>query len=275
MIFFVAMPFVIGFMNFVVPLQLGVRDVAFPTMNNVSFWLTASGALLVNLSLFIGEFARTGWLGFPPLSETAFSPGVGVDYYLVALQISGVGTVLTARQFRDHDPEDPRAGHELHAHAGLLLDRTRLQPDHARRVSGPDRHLGAADARPLPRLPFLHERRRRQLDALHEPDLGLGASGGLHPRPAGVRHLFRSRRDLLRQAAVRLPVDGLRDAGDLHHLLHGLAAPFLHHGRRRRHQRRLRHRQHDHRHSDRGEDLQLAVHDVRRPGPLQCADAII
>ena len=99
MIFFVAMPFVIGFMNFVVPLQLGVRDVAFPTMNNVSFWLTASGALLVNLSLFIGEFARTGWLAFPPLSELEFSPGVGVDYYLVALQISGVGTVLTAVNF--------------------------------------------------------------------------------------------------------------------------------------------------------------------------------
>src|SRR5260221_3526343 len=99
MIFFVAMPLVIGFMNFVVPLQLGVRDVAFPTMNNVSFWLTASGALLVNLSLFLGEFARTGWLAFPPLSEKAFSPGVGVDYYLVALQISGVGTVLTAVNF--------------------------------------------------------------------------------------------------------------------------------------------------------------------------------
>lgn len=99
MIFFVAMPFIIGFMNFVVPLQLGVRDVAFPTMNNVSFWLTASGALLINLSLFIGEFARTGWLAFPPLSEKAFSPGVGVDYYLVALQISGVGTLLTGVNF--------------------------------------------------------------------------------------------------------------------------------------------------------------------------------
>ena len=99
MIFFVAMPLVIGFMNFVVPLQLGVRDVAFPTLNNVSFWLTASGALLVNLSLFLGEFARTGWLAFPPLSEKPFSPGVGVDYYLVALQISGVGTTLTAVNF--------------------------------------------------------------------------------------------------------------------------------------------------------------------------------
>src|SRR6185437_9188966 len=99
MIFFVAMPFIIGLINFVVPLQLGVRDVAFPTLNNVSFWLAASGALLVNLSLFIGEFARTGWLGFPPLSEKAFSPGVGVDYYLVALQVSGVGTVLTGVNF--------------------------------------------------------------------------------------------------------------------------------------------------------------------------------
>jgi len=95
MILFVAMPFAVGLMNFVVPLQLGVRDVAFPTLNSVSFWLTASGALLVNMSLVIGEFARTGWLPYPPLSELQYSPGVGVDYYLWALQISGVGTLLS------------------------------------------------------------------------------------------------------------------------------------------------------------------------------------
>jgi cytochrome o ubiquinol oxidase subunit 1 len=95
MIFFGAMPFVIGLMNFVVPLQLGVRDVAFPTLNSVSFWLTASGALLVNLSLVIGEFSRTGWLPYAPLSGLTYSPGVGVDYYLWAVQISGVGTLLT------------------------------------------------------------------------------------------------------------------------------------------------------------------------------------
>jgi cytochrome o ubiquinol oxidase subunit I len=94
MIFFVAMPFVVGLMNFVVPLQLGVRDVAFPTLNSVSFWLTASGALLVNVSLVVGEFARTGWLPFPPLSELTYSPGVGVDYYLWSLQISGIGTLM-------------------------------------------------------------------------------------------------------------------------------------------------------------------------------------
>jgi cytochrome o ubiquinol oxidase subunit I len=95
MIFFGAMPFMIGLMNFVVPLQLGVRDVAFPTLNSVGFWLTATGALLVNLSLVIGEFARTGWLPYPPLSELQYSPGVGVDYYLWAIQISGIGTLLT------------------------------------------------------------------------------------------------------------------------------------------------------------------------------------
>ncbi|KAA3451577.1 cytochrome o ubiquinol oxidase subunit I [Mesorhizobium sp. SARCC-RB16n] len=99
MIFFVAMPLVIGLMNFVLPLQLGVRDVAFPTLNSVSFWLTASGVLLINISLVVGEFAKTGWVAYPPLSELQFSPGVGVDYYLWALQISGIGTLLTGINF--------------------------------------------------------------------------------------------------------------------------------------------------------------------------------
>ena len=99
MIFFVAMPFMIGLINFAVPLQLGVRDVAFPTLNSDSFWLTASGALLVNISLFVGEFAKTGWVIYPPLSELRFSPGVGVDYYLWAIQISGLGTLLTGVNF--------------------------------------------------------------------------------------------------------------------------------------------------------------------------------
>jgi len=95
MIFFAGMPLMIGLMNFAVPLQLGVRDVAFPTFNSVGFWLTATGALLVNISLVVGEFARTGWLPYPPLSELRYSPGVGVDYYLWALEISGVGTLMT------------------------------------------------------------------------------------------------------------------------------------------------------------------------------------
>src|SRR5579863_5288892 len=99
MIFFMAMPFMIGLMNFIIPLQLGVRDVPFPTLNSVSLWLTASGILLTNMSLFIGEFAKTGWMAYPPLSELNYSPGVGVDYYLWSLQISGVGTLMTGINF--------------------------------------------------------------------------------------------------------------------------------------------------------------------------------
>ena len=99
MIIFMAMPFMIGLMNIVVPLQIGARDVAFPFLNNLSFWLTASGAVLINISLGVGEFARTGWVAYPPLSELTYSPGVGVDYYIWALQISGLGTLLTGVNF--------------------------------------------------------------------------------------------------------------------------------------------------------------------------------
>ncbi|MBQ5940538.1 MULTISPECIES: cytochrome o ubiquinol oxidase subunit I [unclassified Massilia] len=95
MIFFVAMPLVTGLMNYVVPLQIGARDVAFPFLNNFSFWMTTMGAVLVMASLFVGEFARTGWLAYPPLSGILASPGVGVDYYIWSLQIAGVGTLLS------------------------------------------------------------------------------------------------------------------------------------------------------------------------------------
>jgi len=99
MIFFVAMPMVVGLMNIVVPLQIGARDVAFPFLNNFSFWMTVAGAVLVMMSLFVGEFARTGWLAYPPLSGIAYSPDVGVDYYIWSLQIAGVGTLLSGVNF--------------------------------------------------------------------------------------------------------------------------------------------------------------------------------
>ncbi|TNC15914.1 cytochrome o ubiquinol oxidase subunit I [Methylobacterium terricola] len=95
MIFFVAMPLVTGLMNFVVPLQIGARDVAFPFLNNFSFWMTTGGVVLTMMSLFVGEFAATGWLAYPPLSNIAYSPSTGVDYYIWALQIAGVGTTLS------------------------------------------------------------------------------------------------------------------------------------------------------------------------------------
>jgi cytochrome o ubiquinol oxidase subunit 1 len=95
MIFFVTMGFLFGLMNFILPLQIGARDVAFPLINTLSFWLYVAGAILINLFFVLGgEFAATGWLAIPPLSGLAYSPGVGVDYWIWSLQVSGLGTLL-------------------------------------------------------------------------------------------------------------------------------------------------------------------------------------
>ncbi|MEH2919750.1 cytochrome o ubiquinol oxidase subunit I [Samsonia erythrinae] len=99
MIFFVATPFVVGLMNLAVPLQIGARDVAFPFLNSLSFWLFVVGVILINISLGVGEFAQTGWVAYPPLSGKEYSPGVGVDYWIWSLQISGLGTTLTGVNF--------------------------------------------------------------------------------------------------------------------------------------------------------------------------------
>jgi cytochrome o ubiquinol oxidase subunit 1 len=99
MIFFMAMPFIVGLMNIAVPLQIGARDVAYPFLNLLSFWLFVAGVVLIMLSLFIGDFAATGWLAYPPLSELGYSPTVGVDYYIWSLQISGLGTTLSGINF--------------------------------------------------------------------------------------------------------------------------------------------------------------------------------
>jgi len=99
MIFFVAMGFMFGIINLILPLQIGSRDVAFPFLNSVSFWLFIAGALLINVSLVVGEFAAAGWLAYPPLSELKYSPGVGVDYWIWSLQIAGLGSLLSGINF--------------------------------------------------------------------------------------------------------------------------------------------------------------------------------
>lgn len=99
MIFFVAMPMMFALINMAVPLQIGARDVAYPYLNSLSFWLTFVGAMLCNISLVVGDFAATGWLAYPPLSELYYSPTVGVDYYVWSLQIAGVGTLLAGINF--------------------------------------------------------------------------------------------------------------------------------------------------------------------------------
>jgi cytochrome o ubiquinol oxidase subunit 1 len=99
MIFFVAMGLFFGLVNWVVPLQIGSRDVAFPFVNATSFWLFVAGMGLINLSLIVGEFSAAGWLAYPPLSELQYSPGVGVDYWIWALQVAGIGSLLSGINF--------------------------------------------------------------------------------------------------------------------------------------------------------------------------------
>jgi cytochrome o ubiquinol oxidase subunit I len=99
MIIFFAMPFMVGLMNLVIPQQIGARDVAFPVLNSISLWLTAAGGALMMISLGVGEFSNTGWTGIAPLFEKAFNPGVGVDYWMWAFQIAGVGTTLAGVNF--------------------------------------------------------------------------------------------------------------------------------------------------------------------------------
>jgi cytochrome o ubiquinol oxidase subunit 1 len=99
MIFFVAMGIIFGIFNLIIPSQIGARDVAFPFLNSVSFWLFAAGMILINAPLIVGEFSSAGWLAYPPLSELQYSPGVGVDYWIWSLQIAGIGSLLSGINF--------------------------------------------------------------------------------------------------------------------------------------------------------------------------------
>ncbi|MGY3038584.1 cytochrome o ubiquinol oxidase subunit 1 [Rhodanobacter sp. TND4EL1] len=99
MIFFMAMPFLTGIINYVMPLQIGARDVSFPVLNSISLGLTAAGAALVMVSLVIGKFSTGGWFGYPPFTETTFSPGVGPDYWIWALSLASLGSTFTGINF--------------------------------------------------------------------------------------------------------------------------------------------------------------------------------
>ena len=275
MIFFMAMPFVIGLMNFAVPLQLGIRDVAFPTLNSVSLWLTASGILLINISLVVGEFAKTGWVAYPPLSELQFSPGVGVDYYLWSLQLSGIGTLMAGVNFVTTILKMRAPGMSYMrmpvfcwtAFATNLLIVAAfpiLTATFAMLLL--DRYLGFHF--------FTLEGQGNQMMYVNlfwvwgHPEvyiLGL----------AELRNLFGGHRHLLRQAAVWLSLDGRRHHGNLRAVLPGLAASLLHDGRRRKRQWLLRRHDHDHRGADRRQSVQLAVHDVRRTRPIQRAGSVV
>ena len=255
MIFFAAMPIIIGLMNFVVPLQLGIRDVAFPTLNSTSLWLTATGALLVNLSLVVGEFARTGWLPYPPLSELQYTPGVGVDYYLWSLQISGIGTLLTGVNFVTTilKMRAPGMGYlrmtifcwtALAASLLIVAAFPVLTATLAMLIL--DRYLDFhffSDTAGGNQMMFVN-----LIWAWGHPEVYILGTSLL-------RNILRGDLHLLRQAAVRLPLDGDRHAVHLPRVLHRVAAPLLHHGGRWGRQWCLRYRHQYHRRRYRREDL--------------------
>lgn len=100
MVLFVTMGFLSGLLNLIIPLQIGARDVASPLLNTLSFWLYVAGAILINMFFVVGgEFSATGWLAIAPLSSITYSPGVGVDYWIWSLQVSGLGTLLAGINF--------------------------------------------------------------------------------------------------------------------------------------------------------------------------------
>ncbi|MDR6549775.1 cbb3-type cytochrome c oxidase subunit I [Paenibacillus qinlingensis] len=99
MILFMAMPLMFGLFNIVVPLQIGARDVAYPFLNSLSFWMFFWGAMLFNVSFVIGGSPDAGWLSYPPLSELSHSPGVGQNFYIWGIQISGIGSLATGINF--------------------------------------------------------------------------------------------------------------------------------------------------------------------------------
>lgn len=99
MILFMAMPLMFGLFNIAVPLQIGARDVAYPYLNAISFWMFFMGAMLFNLSFVIGGSPSAGWLSYPPLSELSGSPGVGENFYIWGVQISGIGSLATGINF--------------------------------------------------------------------------------------------------------------------------------------------------------------------------------
>ena len=274
MIFFMAMPFMVGLMNIVVPLQIGARDVAFPFVNSLSFWLTFAGAMLVNASLALGEFARTGWLAYPPLSELAYSPGVGVDYYIWALQISGLGTLLTGVNFfvtivKMRAPGMTWMRLPIFTWTALCTNMLIILAFPILTVTlamlGADRYLGMhfftndGGGNPMMYVNLIWAWGHPEVYILILPAFGVFSE---------ITSTF------CVQEAVRLHLDGLRH--DRHHgaVVHGLAAPLLHDGLGRQRQRVLRHRHDADLHPDGREDLQLAVHDVPRPRAHDDADAV-
>ncbi len=255
MIFFMAMPFLTGLINYVMPLQIGSRDVAFPLLNSISLWLTGGAAGLMMVSLVIGEFSTGGWSGYPPYTELAFSPGVGPDYWIWAVTLGSIGSTLTGINFAVTIYKMRCPGMRLMrmplfvwtALCTSILMIFAMPPlTVATALLALDRYLGfhfftndlGGNMMNYANLFWLFG--HPEVYILILPAFGVYSE---------VVSTFSS------QGALRLHLAGPRDDGDRGAVVHGLGPPLLHHGPERRHQRRVRHRHDDDRRADGRQDL--------------------
>ena len=176
MIFFVGMGVVFALFNLVVPLQIGARDVAFPFLNSISFWLFAMGALFLNLSLVMGHFGGAGWLSYPPLSGVKYSPGVGIDYWNWTVQIAGVGSLFSGINFFVTILRMRCPGMTLHEDAYFCLELFGCCSFDHLRLPHLDHDAWSSDFGPCDGHALFHLRFWGQSDALHQFDLGMGPS---------------------------------------------------------------------------------------------------
>ena len=274
MIIFVAMPFLTGLLNIVVPPQIGSRDVAFPFLNSVSFWLTVAGALLVMLSLGLGEFSKAGWSGYAPLTELQYSPDTGVDYWLWALQIAGVGSLLTSINFLVTILKMRAPGMKLMRMpifvwtalcTAILMIFAFPVLTAALAMVTLDRYLGmhffsndlGGNMMMYANLFWIWGHPEVYIVIL--PAFGVFSE---------VTATFSGK------TVVRLYLNGLCHCSDYGFVFFRLGAPFLYHGRRSQRQYFFRYSNHDHRHSHRRKDFQLVIHHVPWPGAVHHTDAL-
>ena len=176
MIFFVGMGVVFGLVNLIIPLQIGARDVAYPFLNALGFWLFAMAAILSLVSLGIGHFSTAGWLAYPPLSSIEYSPGEGVDYWIWMVQIAGVGSTISGINFLATILKMRCPGMTLMKMPIFVWSCLMLHGPGHFCLSDFDGNPLHAYFRSIPRHAFFHSRRGRQFHDVRQPHLGLGTS---------------------------------------------------------------------------------------------------
>ena len=271
MIFFVAMPIVFGFANYLLPLMIGARDMAFPRLNAFSFWMTAFGGFLLYFSLVganglygAGNAPDVGWFAYAPLTSQTFSRGHSTDFWTLAVLISGVGSIGTAINIVAtilclRCPGMTLGKMPLLAWLNLVMAGLVLIADQSA-----DGRADHAAARSLPGRALLrHAGRRlgRTLDALL---LDLRPSGSLHSGDPGLRVRLRNHPGILAQGDLRLSDHGGRHAGHRVHQHERLGPSHVHRGHEFEREHLLRAVDHGHRRPDRHQDLQLAGNHVGR-----------